>query len=139
MKYPSIKYTKGWDYVLSETVTVSTGIFPTKTINHKDEFILTTDGKLTVYKGYPWDGATGAMDTKNSMVASLVHDCFCEMTRVGELNYDAYAPYMHDLLGDIAEDHGMFGWRAAAWRKVTAWFRGGHPSHPDPHPILTAP
>ena len=138
MSYPEIKYTDGWDYVLADTVDVKTGIKPPKTIYHKDEFVLRADGNLTIYKNYPWDGATGAFDTRNSMVASLVHDCFCEMMRVGELDYDTYSPQVHELLAKIAKYKGMWEWRANAWEKATKLARGGHPSHPDSHPVKTA-
>ena len=138
MSYPEIKYTDGWDYVLAETVDVKTSIYPEKTIYHKDEFVFWANGTLTIYKNYPWDGATGAFDTRNSMVASLVHDCFCEMMRVGELDYDKYSPLVHELLAKIARYKGMSNWRAAAWEWATKKFRGGHPSHPDSHPVKTA-
>jgi hypothetical protein len=139
VKGDKIYYTDGWDYVLSRPYTTKTGIYPDRNINHRDEFILATDGTLTVFKGYPWDGATGAFDTKNAMRASLIHDCFCEMMRVGELDYDKYSPYVHYLLGDVGEEDGMSSVRASGWRKATKFFRGGHPSHPDPHPELSAP
>ena len=139
MKGDKIKYTDGWDYVLSEDYSVMTGIIPPHRIEHKDEFILDTDGRLTVFRRYPWDGASGAIDTKNSMRGSLVHDCFCEAMRTGELDYDIYSPQVHALLADICKEDGMFDFRAERWEDATKIFRGGHPSHPDEHPILEAP
>lgn len=139
MKFPRIKYTAGWEYVLKEDILVETGILPEKVIHHQNDFILHSNGVLQIYEGYPWDGATGGFDTKNSMVASLVHDCFCEMMRTGELEYTKYSESVHNLLGDIAEEHGMSSWRANAWRWVTKMFQGGHPTHPEEHPILEAP
>lgn len=134
-----IKYTKGWKYVLAEDVIIQTGIYPPKRIQHKDEFMLDTMGYLHIKKNYPWDGATGALDTKSAMTASLVHDCFCEMMRVGELDYDTYSPLVHELLAKLARERGMWKWRSWSWQRVVTLARGGHPSHPDPHPILTAP
>lgn len=138
MKYPEIKYTAGWDYVLKEQALIKTDIHPPHVIEHKDDFILFPDSYLLIYKGYPWDGATGALDTRNSMVASLVHDCFCEMMRLGNLDYNEYSPLVHELLKKIALDKGMWEFRAGAWEMVVTIARGGHPSHPDSHPVLTA-
>jgi len=139
LKSPPIKYTDGWKYVLAEDYLISTGIYPPVPIHHKGDFILSTTGDLFIFKGYPWDGATGAFDTKNSMVASLVHDCFCEMTRLKSLDYDAYSDQIHELLGEIAKRDGMFSFRADMWTLATKTFQGGHPSHPDPHPVMEAP
>jgi len=38
---------------------------------------LRTDGRLILYRGFVWDGATGAIDTDSVMRASAVHDWFC--------------------------------------------------------------
>ena len=139
MKGDKIKYTDGWKYVLAEDYTVMTGIIPPYRIHHLDDFVLDVDGRLTIFKKYPWDGASGGIDTKNSMRASLIHDCFCEATRTGELVYHEYANQMHELLATIAKEDGMWGFRANAWEVAVKTFQGGHPSHPDEHPILTAP
>jgi len=139
MKGDKIYYTDGWDYVLSRPYSVFTGIFPKKPVLHEGDFYLNTDGVLHIEGGYPWDGATGGLDTKNAMRASLVHDCFCEVMRRGDLPYDTFSPLVHDLLGDIGVEDGMWEFRAEAWRRATRIFRGGHPSHPDPHPELEAP
>jgi hypothetical protein len=139
MKGDKIYYTDGWDYVLSRPYSVFTGIFPKREVIHEGDFILTVGGWLHIEAGYPWDGASGAFDTKNAMRGSLVHDCFCEMMRRGDLEYDFFSPFVHDLLGNICEEDGMWEFRADAWRKATRIGRGGHPSHPDPHPELKAP
>jgi len=118
---------------------VFTGIFPKEEVVHEGDFKLTTGGWLHVEKGYPWDGATGGLDTKNAMRASLVHDCFCEMMRTGELDYDTYSDQVHELLGEIAKRDGMFSFRADMWTLATKTFQGGHPSHPDEHPVMEAP
>jgi hypothetical protein len=44
-----------------------------------DDYTLEKDGTLVVNAGYLWDGATGALDTDNIMLASCVHDIFCEI------------------------------------------------------------
>lgn len=139
MEHSPIKYTDGWKYVLAEEYKIFTNIFPPKKINHKNDFTLYPNGDLIIYKGYPWDGASGGIDTKNAMVASLVHDCFCEMMRTGELEYDYYSEQVHNLLGELARTDGMLSFRAKLWVLATKLFQGGHPSHPDEHPIMEAP
>jgi hypothetical protein len=43
---------------------------------------LSKQGVLTIKKGYAWDGASGpALDTKNIMKASLVHDAVYQLMR----------------------------------------------------------
>ena len=139
MKGDRIKYTAGWDYVLAEDYSLMTGIIPPRRIEHKDEFVLDIDGRLTIFRRYPWDGASGGLDTKTAMRPSLVHDCFCEAMRTGELDYDTYSPQVHELLAKLALEDGMWEFRADAWERMTKTFRGGHPSHSDEHPILEAP
>lgn len=139
MKSLPIKYTAGWKYVLAEDYKISTSIYPPKEIHHLRDFILYPSGDLHIFEKYPWDGASGAIDTKNSMVASLVHDCFCEMMRTGELDYDTYSDQVHELLGKIAKEDGMWSFRADMWTLATKTFQGGHPSHPDEHPVMEAP
>ena len=38
---------------------------------------LTTKGRLYIHKGFCWDGASGARDTKNIMKPSCCHDVGC--------------------------------------------------------------
>ena len=50
---------------------------------------LESDGKITVRKGYQWDGASGiAIDRRNNMKASLFHDAFYQLHRAGKLDPD---------------------------------------------------
>jgi len=47
---------------------------------------LTSDGRLTIQRGYCWDGASGpTLDTASTMRASLVHDALYQLLREGQL------------------------------------------------------
>ena len=47
----------------------------------EDYFSLNKFGTLTLKKGYAWDGATAAIDTKTFMDASAVHDALYQLIR----------------------------------------------------------
>jgi Protein of unknown function (DUF1353) len=48
---------------------------------------LSADSKLTIAKGYSWDGPSGpTIDTKNFMRASLVHDALYQLMRANKLD-----------------------------------------------------
>lgn len=46
---------------------------------------LTPDGMLTLFAGFWWDGATGAIDTPSIMRASVFHDWVCTNVLTGIL------------------------------------------------------
>ena len=49
-------------------------------------FILRKTGRLTVLRGYAWDGPSGpTIDTKTFMRASVVHDVLYQCMREGQL------------------------------------------------------
>jgi len=79
-----VSYRKGYKYQLAKEVNIFVGIFPDHDI--RTPFInLDMDGWLSIRGGYAWDGMSGAMDTKNSMLASLVHDALYQLMRHGHL------------------------------------------------------
>jgi len=80
-----LKYRKGYKYQVYEDFRIQTAMKPVRAII--TEFIvLDKDGSLKVCKGYAWDGPSGpAVDTKNFMVGSLVHDVFYQLMREGLL------------------------------------------------------
>ena len=87
----TIQYRKGYKYQLARAYRVSIGIFPETSI--RGPYIsLTKTGKLTITKGYAWDGPSGpTIDTKNFMRGSLVHDVLYQLMR-------------HDLLSQNRKD-----------------------------------
>ena len=59
------------------------------------------DGTLDVKAGWAWDGASGAIDTKNILIPSCIHDIFCWLINTGKLPaylqslVDAYTHFFH--------------------------------------------
>ena len=83
IKYRSLR---NWKYQLLETYAIQTDIFPDHNLN-MDFVSLTTDGMLVISPGYAWDGASGpAIDTKDIMRGSLVHDALYQLMRKGLLD-----------------------------------------------------
>lgn len=81
-----IRYRDGYNYVLHETYSIQTEIRPQAGIV-TPYLTLTADGLLTMIKGYAWDGASGpAVDTKDFIRPSLVHDAFYNLMREGLLD-----------------------------------------------------
>ena len=76
-----IKYRSGYKHQLVEEYVIKTEIKPQ--INIETEYItLNHEGKLTIKKGYAWDGASGPVpDTRRVLRASLVHDAFYQLMR----------------------------------------------------------
>ena len=46
---------------------------------YTDMYCLSPDGLLLANSGYTWDGASGALDTRSILRASMFHDVLCEM------------------------------------------------------------
>ncbi len=134
----TVKYKSGYKYQLADTfkkVIPITG----KTI--KQGFIrLTAKGILTLNKGYAWDGPSGpAIDTKNFMVGSLVHDALYQLMRKRRLNPEFYRDIADRLLQQICIDDGM--WKVRAWwvYKTVSMFAGPAADPENEKEILTAP
>lgn len=71
----------GYKYQLVKDYTTETYIVPN--FSYSDQYLaITKEGTLTVKKYYAWDGATGAIDTKSLMRASLVHDALYQLIRL---------------------------------------------------------
>lgn len=134
-----IYYKEGYKYQLCRFYSLITTIVPEQSIVH-EFFTLLTTGTLQIRSGYAWDGASGpTIDTKTSMRGSLVHDCFCQMLHNKELGYETYSPLVHKLFYQILLEDKMWTLRAAIWYQAVVAARGGHPSHADDNPELSAP
>lgn len=110
-----------WKYRVKKGFSIRTEIIPPQKI--KTCFSsLTMGGRLYIHKGFCWDGASGAIDTKNIMKASCVHDAFCNWMVQGLLSYDDYWELADKLLRKIALDNGMSAFRATAvYTAVKEW------------------
>ena len=78
-----IKYKSGYKYQLVEECYKKVEIFPDEDIR-TTHLTLYQGGYLRIKEGYCWDGPSGpAIDTKNFMCGSLVHDALYQLMRQG--------------------------------------------------------
>lgn len=103
---------RNYKYVLFETYTIETGIIPPNNLAYY-YLTLTATGRLTISADYAWDGPSGpAIDTKNFMRGSLVHDALYQLMRLGALDPDIYRIQADELLRKICLEDGMSQLRA---------------------------
>jgi len=90
----------------------------------KTNFIqLTAKGKLTIKRGYAWDGPSGpTIDTKTFMRGSLVHDALYQLMRLKRLDYKKHRRQADDLLKRHCLLDGMSRFRAWYVHKFVCWF-----------------
>ena len=132
-----MQYKKGFKYQLYENLTTEVGIYP-KAFIYSRFITLTTDGLLTIFRGYAWDGPSGpTFDTKAFMRGSLIHDALYQLMREGHL------PLLWRMQADkelrrACEEDGMYKVRAwYAYRAVRALARKS--ASGPVRPVLVAP
>ena len=109
----TIKYKGGYKYQLAETYQATVDIRPADTI-HTEFIHLTRTGLLMIGQGYAWDGPSGpAIDTKNFMRGSLIHDALYQLMREGHLPKTCRRAADVELRRACAED-GM-SWIRCQW------------------------
>ena len=132
-----ISYKKQGGYQLMEPYELWIPIIPKANAVENDGYVnLSSGGYLYIAKGYAWDGPSGAMDTKNFMRASLVHDSLYQLFRQGKL------PRSHRneadiLLREMCKADGMSSLRA--WWVYKAVRLAGGPTSITPRPTIEAP
>lgn len=136
-----ISYRKGYKYQLAEEYTTRIPIKPVHDIFSPSGYIrLTTDGMLTLAKGYAWDGPSGpAIDTLDFMRGSLIHDALYQLMREKLLDHDRYREPADRLLQEMCIKDGMCSLRA--WWVYKGLRIGGDPAA-DPRntkPVTRAP
>jgi len=67
--------------------------------------------KLTLFEGYAWDGASGAIDTDTWMLASLIHDALYQLMRERVISRRCRGDADKEMYG-ICVAEGMFIFRA---------------------------
>lgn len=135
-----ILYREGYKYVLEEDFQVQLRHVRPK-MHVATPFIeLTTDGLLTIRKGYAWDGASGpTFDTNSSMRAALAHDAIYQLIRESWLIFELDRPLADRELEWIGREDGMWAARARTWLSILGRF-GGSSARPSAiKPILRAP
>lgn len=131
-----MKYTKGYKYVLAENFMKIINIKPKNNI--ETLFIdLDTDGKLSIKKGYAWDGPSGpTIDTNTFMRAALVHDSLYQLIRVGFIPLEC-RELADKELRIICKEDGMNSFRA--WYVYKGVRSFGESSAENKRKIYTAP
>jgi hypothetical protein len=134
-----IAYKAGYKYQLKEDCVTRIDLLPDN--NVVTQFLeLTTEGVLTMRKGYAWDGPSGpTFDTLNFMRGSLVHDALYQLMRERYLDEDTYRDRSDRLLQKICKEDGMSMLRA--WWVYQGVHLFGKPSA-DPandRPLTRAP
>lgn len=126
----TIKYQAGYKYQLAEDAVFYVDI---KRAAIQTEFIAVgLDGKLLIKSGYAWDGPSGpALDTKNFMRGSLVHDALCQLIELGILDHGKCWGLAAAEMRRICKEDGMLlprrWWTWAAvrfWGKIKPKERG---------------
>ena len=79
--------------------------------------------KITFHLGYSWDGATGAIDSKNTHRGSLVHDGLYQLIRLGILTPKDKAAVDEELFR-VLKQEGMWKIRRGIWRWPGKWIMG---------------
>ncbi len=138
MKDDTIKYSKGYKYRLRGNYTVKIHILPLHPIQNGRAMLL-SDGTLTIFSGYCWDGPSGpTIDTPDFIRGSLVHDVLYEMMRGGKLSLD-YRCQADDILKEICLEDGMNPIRAAYVHEAVKAFGQSSALPSGEPPILIAP
>ena len=131
-----IKYKSGYKYQLAANYRVKIPL--TGHTISMGPIKLTTGGWLTIKKGYAWDGPTWAIDSKNFMRGSLVHDALYQLMRWGYLSVrDREA--VDQLLRDMCLQDGMWRIRAAWVYFFVRKFAASAASKLNQRETLTAP
>ncbi len=119
IKYSILQDNSGYKYRLSENFSEPIEITPSKPVFISDKTkigkiyaSLSTDGLLTIYPGYAWDGPSGpTVDTPDFLVASLVHDALYQMLREKKLP-QSMRKIADQILKRICIEEGMSNLRA---------------------------
>ncbi len=108
-----IYYKAGYKYQVNVSVEVDTGIIPNGPIS-TELATLSAEGLLKISAAFAWDGPSGpTLDTPNFMAASLCHDEFYEMLRLGLLPAgQGYRKAADKLLRKMCRENGMTAARA---------------------------
>ena len=141
-------YQEGYKNQVYETFSIQTKITPVcPVVTH---FIsLTLGGKLTISKGYAWDGASGPtldkeIDLKlfkikltDTTVPSCVHDAFAQLMRL-ELIDRNWLSCVDNLLDQMLKNRGMWWARRRWWMRGLKLTKGSFADPKNRKPVLEA-
>lgn len=113
----------------------STALMEKNFILHKNSLLI-ENGILLIDKGFTWDGATCAIDTKAFVKASLVHDALYRLMTLGHIENNHHNRLFADLLmKEINLKYGMAKIRAWYSYLIVRWF--GNKAATKPMKIYT--
>lgn len=132
---------RSYKYQLRDDYAVRIDLTPPEPIAHP--FVsLGQDGLLTLRAGYAWDGPSGpAIDTRNFMRASLVHDALYQLMRLGLLDHRTWRRSADGILRTLCLEDGMSALRAGLAYHAVRLF-GAHHAVPRAHgdaPVTCVP
>jgi len=132
-----IKYKKGYKYQLYEDYSVQT---PIAGYDIEVRYIkLESNGMLTIYKSYAWDGASGgAPDLDSFMRPSLVHDVFYQLIRRGLVDKSDIHK-INLFMKTLCIEDKMFKFLAIIFYRLVDKFANRFTSESRLKPVLTAP
>ena len=119
---------RNWKYQTLETVSIIVDIPVPAPVSSKHGWVSFTplgdkQSRLTIQRGYCWDGASGpTFDTPSTMFASLVHDALYQLMRELKLNINAHRKTIDELLYTLMIEGGAWRWRAKLWLVGVRWF-----------------
>ena len=124
-----------YKYQLVADYSLRTDLRPASAIKHPF-IILNQDGVLTLHARYAWDGPSGpALDSRNFMRGSLVHDALYQLMRLGLLDPLEHRLQADTILRDLCREDGMSLLRSGIAYYAVRLF-GEHHARPrtDPAP-----
>lgn len=102
-----------YKYRLVSSYQYETTLFPIKQ-SIAQGWVSMDRNRILIHNGYAWDGASGpAVDTKNFMRGSLVHDALYQLIQGGYLDRK-YKKAADQTLYNICREDGM-SWFRAQW------------------------
>jgi len=121
-EYRRITWDSKYKYKLNSEYAIKLNVKPEAKITG-DFYTLLPSGLLTISADYEWDGASGpAIDTKNIMRASLVHDVLYQMIRCGQLPYKYKKDSDKELPRIMNEDSTSVKFAGKIWDKLREFY-----------------
>lgn len=132
-----IKYRTGFKYQLAQPFTCNIGMYYKRLDN--GYLKLEPGGKLTIKKGYAWDGPSGpTVDTPAFMRGALVHDACYQLIRDGILPEGA-RKQADQLLYEFCRKDGMNWFRAQYVHRAVRMFGKASARPGSSQKVRTAP
>lgn len=132
-------YSNGYKKQTKQDFRIKTEILPiTGKKVETDYLTLLPNGYLTIKRGYAWDGASGALDTKSTDRGSLVHDALYQLMRLNLVDR-RFKPAADNLYRQLCIEDGMWKIRAAWHIEALRLFGQESTLEKSERPIIISP